>query len=548
MITLLVSEISNDHHITPTDLIDDDPSSRHGSRGWYKHNNDLLNTYSSHKLFNVIRLAEYDQHPNPYYVINMRVWEDFLDPNIWNVIPEDQEAILAKYKIPILLWHPLEGSDDATFDDWRKIETAKKSTKLRDNKIIVLCVAPLRERNLTKKYTQSESKLENIDFVFSINYNIKYGNFNISNQPISFYEEKKPILCSIEDHDPNKKKCDFLCLNNRVETRLNRILLLQSLYLEKKLYNNNLISARWYLHNTNSFVLNNNKKRSILFFDQLQGLLIHHDKKITNDKSFLRIIEILENILDGEEYISDDNIYTLKKELSCLNKENFSKAANFLSTLILNSIDKGIFSKRKLDKEHPKVLEEDENNFMLTRKKEQLPKSILLSGSSVSLSPENISSMQNGYINDHWHPDWYKESWFSIITESWTYHESQIENDMCSYHPIISEKTAKAILNHHPFIIFGPPGCNEVLEMQGFKRFDQSLLGLPEKFSNGQLSAIEMLSVLIDALKQFSNKNHKEKEKLWNHIKNDVVHNFDVLMNTDWIKVQHDLILNKEKN
>ena len=230
--------------------------------------------------------------------------------------------------------------------------------------------------------------------------------------------------------------------------------------------------------------------------------MFYHDKKITSDAQLHKLIKTLCNTHDND----------LKNELlKIIESGRVTRSVKFLCNLILQSLknDSSIFPKKIIDLDHHQVLYNRE-------------------------SPK---------LNSCWNNDWYKTSWFSIITESWHFHPYQKSDNIQLYFPMISEKTIKAIMNNHPFIIFSAPGTSRLINKFGFKTFNQPLLGLPENFDEEVIPVTERLYVFIEALKKFSAKSHGEKVNIWNSIKPDIVYNTQILRKTDWIKVQHDLIL-----
>jgi len=499
IITLLVSEINKNNYITPNQMREPrDPDD-------YTHpHQKLLRLYSSHDRYNVIRLAEYLDQPNPFYVINMGNYGDFRNLNLWSLIPKEDIKILTENKIPILLWFPLEGPDHSTIDEWKNVIEAKNSVGLTDNKMFVLTVSPVLEQNYKNPvlHLGPNSELDNTEFILSVNYCIQFGNYALEGSKYTFFDGARHNCCKITDHDFNRKKYNFLCLNHLIHTRFNRLLLLQSLYCANSPFKDNIISAIWGdLSKSNPLLYDTNAKKQ-KFYEDLVIFMSNHDKKITNDKSLIHLIEILEEL----------NIYNFADytKLKKIEKSNLSESALFLYNLIIDSLNEDIFPVQYLS-DTKKIDRNRSKNF--------------------------------GNFNISWDKQWYIESWFSIITESWDYNDNQQTEHSALYFPMLSEKTIKAIINHHPFIIFGSPGCNNVLEKYNFRRFDQTLLGLPEEFSIGNLPFIEKQRLFIEALERFSEKSHAEKVSLWNKVEKDIIHNFEVLMNTDWIEVQYNLML-----
>ena len=67
--------------------------------------------------------------------------------------------------------------------------------------------------------------------------------------------------------------------------------------------------------------------------------------------------------------------------------------------------------------------------------------------------------------------------------------------------PFITEKTYRTIINHHPFVVAGPPEQNKELEAQGFLTFDKFM-----KFPlyNRAPGSLNQLDELVENLKNFN--------------------------------------------
>lgn len=135
--------------------------------------------------------------------------------------------------------------------------------------------------------------------------------------------------------------------------------------------------------------------------------------------------------------------------------------------------------------------------------------------------------------NDEFNLNWYKDTTFSLVTET-----HQWMPNLYMPNPMITEKTIKSIIQHHPFYIFSYPNCHTILRELGFKTFED-LLGLPKDGELGNLTTMERLYNLINALTKF------DRFSLdFNKIKEYTDHNFYHLKNTDWRKIQCDLLIN----
>lgn len=545
MITFLFDNILKNKFVSVTDALSISPE----RLMWDPLNQNLLQLYNSHDLFNMIPIDDYDNHPNSYYVISMRSWCDFTDTYLWSSISENHIDILVTHNIPILLWYPLEAPDNSHASDWKKIIDIKNSSRLRNNKLLMLSASQVVQCNAAGDFIKTSNELDKIGVIPSINYNIQYGAYIIPNMESgrSFYYKHKQLVCNAVDHDLSEKKYDFVCLNNIIETRLNRLLLLQALYVNKNLYEKNIISARFGLDN--GMLSRSAYNRLEFFLTRLQSIIKYHDTElISTDESLSKLINMFcksVNIYDhGPPLYQQFN--ALKKELGLIDKSELSDTANFLRQLLFQTIDVsgGVFPKQVPDQEHPRVEQEDKD-ILKTYEQSVTKNKIVGDLCGVNTGPTGvIYNQNNGMLNTYWNPRWYKDTWFSIITESWDFHDEDVSNGVYTYFPIMSEKTVKSILNHHPFITFGSPGQSRLLQKCGFKTFDQSLLGLPNDFTIGNLSLIERLYHLVASLENFSKKSHQEKSAIWDSVKSDTIHNFNVLLESDWIAVQHDLILN----
>lgn len=84
-------------------------------------------------------------------------------------------------------------------------------------------------------------------------------------------------------------------------------------------------------------------------------------------------------------------------------------------------------------------------------------------------NPDNIKlrSVDGGYNGLPYDVKLYTGTAFSVIPE--TLYDSK-------YHPYFTEKTWKAVVNYHPFIIAGPPGSLSKLHQLGLVTFEEFLL------------------------------------------------------------------------
>jgi hypothetical protein len=143
-----------------------------------------------------------------------------------------------------------------------------------------------------------------------------------------------------------------------------------------------------------------------------------------------------------------------------------------------------------------------------------------------------------GFIND----DWYLNTWCSIITE--TYLVSTIAS---SYEvPMVTEKTVKAIIMLHPFVIVGSGQSHNWLNKLGFKTFEQSWFGLPPDGAIGNITLFERIYNLVQSIDRLSQLTQEELHTKWLKIVPDLKFNKRHLLNTDWSAVQRSLINDAE--
>lgn len=516
MITLLVDDIIEEtgegfpRFITPSSNAVVNYSGE-VSDGWNECNQRLLRLYNLHDSFSVIPFKDYKNQSNPHYLINMTDWYYFINPDIWENIPKNNLDILLKHKIPILLWYPLEGPDNSNLGVWHNMIDMKNKVGLIKNRVLVLSTTDLKKYYFKKKSVPKTwtNQLNEICFIPSVNYAVDNG--------ISYKSDY------VLHNDFSKKNKDFLCLNNTIDSRINRLMLLQSLYITEDLYKKNIISSIWKTgFEENMPLAYDNGLKKQFFIKEFKKIIFFHDKKIITDPDFKKLIKVLKNTCD----------FDLKDALLNLEPLVNSKLVKFLCHLAIKTISgpKSVFPKKMLSEDYSlavfDIKNQNNDNDSLYRILPWWPR------------PHTGPEMHMCYSHR-----WYTTSWFSIITESWELRPEQGSDVVHIYFPMMTEKTIKTIVNNHPFVVFSAPGSTRLLNKLGFKTFDQSLLGLPENFDEEVLSLTERTYIFIKALKKFSEKSHKEKIEIWKSIKPDVIYNSDRLRKTDWIQFQHDLIL-----
>lgn len=127
----------------------------------------------------------------------------------------------------------------------------------------------------------------------------------------------------------------------------------------------------------------------------------------------------------------------------------------------------------------------------------------------------SISFMNNGYPLDI---SVYADTSFSIISET---HYQTVTTIEGKKYPMLSEKTYKAIINYHPFILAGAEGILDKLASMGFKTFTQ-YLDYPDYLKN---DLVERAKLICANVKTFGKKCIDYQQQ----IKNDVLHNVELL-------------------
>jgi len=150
-------------------------------------------------------------------------------------------------------------------------------------------------------------------------------------------------------------------------------------------------------------------------------------------------------------------------------------------------------------------------------------------------------SSGNMNYNQYFAAEWYEQTWCSVITETYYQLPDGVES------PMITEKTLKPILNCHPFVIFGHAHSHTMLQQLGFKTFEQSWFGLPPDGAVGNRSLLERLSNLIESLERLSNMSNDELSAKWQTIVPDLIFNHNHCRNTDWNKLQIELLTGDRK-
>lgn len=126
-------------------------------------------------------------------------------------------------------------------------------------------------------------------------------------------------------------------------------------------------------------------------------------------------------------------------------------------------------------------------------------------------------------LNDGFRKLWFKQSLFSLITESYI---DKVSTNLET--PMLTEKTVKAIMNFHPFVIFAHGYSHKLLNEYGFRTFEY-LIDLPKDGDIGNSTLIERFYTLANCLENFTPYSIDI-----GRLKKDAIHNYNHLVNIDW--------------
>jgi len=514
MITLLVDKLDNDYRgAYRTRIVTPGFEEDKHYEGWHRSNTEQINLFSESNFFSIKNVEDFDSatDANPFYVISMTggdSWEPKSnDTSIWSKIPQTSKNYILQHNISILIFYPFETTSG--------LNSNKKFANFIKEK----------DKNGFKNIKTIIFSLSNFNDYYG---NPKFGSYTDHNvyyvSSSLFFDKMKRELTSDKfanqfcnndevNSNLNLKKYDFLCLNHIA--RPNRQLLSQALYRDDSLWNNNLISV---------LIFPEKKSEVRLRFIENFCSFVETEKKLIKDSrindffrfykqgnGFKRLFDKLKNMSHDPKLTEQDLINELFSDYQNLKD---SKFLNFVCQHIAGIMYKGVYPVR-------------------TMKTEQE----LGTGKRACATTK---------LNMSWDKEWYKETWFSLITETYAEEQKINRTDEPAFAGSeLTEKTTKPIANFHPFIIFGSSGATKKLETLGFKTFNKSLLGIPDDFEEGNIATTERLMNLIEGLKRFEAKTYDEKQKILTSIKPDIEHNYYHLLNTDWIKVVHDDLLNQ---
>lgn len=210
--------------------------------GWGMGNKMLMYHFIKNGYVCVVNRNSYVDQPNSYYLVSIRDQNDLTNANFLNNITQDVVDFLRITRIPILLWYPLEHSGNIDDIITTGLEIRKKLKV--DNKILLCALNTYKDsQGYDINFGSIDNNIENFEMVPSLGFLINYGFSKTNGISLSeqFRKENKSIL-NVDELYKNSKKYDFLCLNSF--PRFNRHILLQSLYLNEKLWSSNIITIK----------------------------------------------------------------------------------------------------------------------------------------------------------------------------------------------------------------------------------------------------------------------------------------------------------------
>lgn len=140
--------------------------------------------------------------------------------------------------------------------------------------------------------------------------------------------------------------------------------------------------------------------------------------------------------------------------------------------------------------------------------------------------------------------EYYESTWCSVITETTEVTEIADSLDYYYYNigPMITEKTTKSLLTGHPFLVVGNRKSQYWLHSLGFKTFEKTWFDVPDEFDEID-DVLLKCTYVIESLSRLVSLTPAELNEKFNSVINDIEHNKNHLLNTNWHKVQLDLIL-----
>jgi hypothetical protein len=117
---------------------------------------------------------------------------------------------------------------------------------------------------------------------------------------------------------------------------------------------------------------------------------------------------------------------------------------------------------------------------------------------------------------------YYEDSYFSVVSETTFYSTDLTQNSR-----FVTEKTFKAIMMNHPFIIVSLPGSLEVLKDLGYKTFSPWINESYDQEKND----LERMLMIVDEIKRLSNLPADELEVFLIAAKEICSYNYNILKN-----------------
>jgi len=369
------------------------PSSWRGSNLRY-----LREEFNKSDFFNVKSIENFNlaTDQNSFYVISIGSLDDLKmysdGSTIWDKIPKKSKQYIKKYNIPILLFFPFEttsqlsSSKSDNQERLVKFFESKRKAGFKKNKTVLFSLS-----NFDDQFGNPVIKSNPMDL--NVHYAVSCLFFNemkrkIERDRVRQHKNETSWFCDKEKvlTNPTAKKYGFLCLNHR--TRINRTLLCQALYVDSEgLWDNNIISAlethEFKFQNTASIETEIKKRKCYELIDRLKqeaGLIknntVHEFLRETDfNKLFTQVLhdvsqrptiqvnDLVDMILDYKQKFKDSDILL------------------FVAEYLANTILKGGY-----------------------------PQTILT-------SEKHIENHSVG-LNERWDINWYRETYFSLITDT----------------------------------------------------------------------------------------------------------------------------------
>lgn len=138
--------------------------------------------------------------------------------------------------------------------------------------------------------------------------------------------------------------------------------------------------------------------------------------------------------------------------------------------------------------------------------------------------------------------DYYKNSYFSIVNESYYYPYNWNETGIVCDAIFPTEKIFKAILAKHPFIVLGRPGFLKCLKDLGFKTFSPYIDEMYDEIDDDELRLLAVSSEIIT----LSNKTSDEWVSWQKSIEDIVVYNYHKMFESEFVKINNNLVMKQE--